>query len=533
VFQPSPTARPTFPAVETVHPVKVMLRNVPSGYRPSAEVRSSILRFVSQVLEESLGEAGLELIKVAYEGRLASKTNANRRTKNGLYDVVGIEPRSDSDGDARHLESNLRQRRRLESVSVPLRVTVSGPADISDFALSFIMENIRSKFPDLVAYLRTLDENANRDIFANVELSADTFNFDDILTGSTDPPSLAPTRRPTRSPTKVVDDSTEVVIMEETTKIDWWVWLIIILVLLLLCICCVFYCAGRKRNNTITGNKKQEQSINIWMKNEAVPGDSSDLESKLTRKSRRRGGPPPSISARSNNQSRRPSRSVRPSVKRAISQTELEEEALQEYEFRDTATEMSAGPIVPVDLENADIVSAISVDPPEENALVSYSHRRHFEHDQSQSTEPDGSKTPRKASMYASDVYYNSHSNTKAMHTDQDEKKEDPCGAKAPRQMSVMGEAHYSGPAISHNGKEPRGVKIPKKDSMFVCSIDELPEDVRSKSMSRAERNQAGDDGRKKKRKSKKKSSATDRLRSSLTRRSRPSGDDVPQDSVH
>jgi len=508
--------------VETVHPVQLMLRNVPPGYRHSAEVRSLILRFITKMLEERL-ENGLELIKVEYAGRLKklSRNGNNNRNNNG-----GSEKLS-QDGTRRKLQSRSYERqRRLEAVSIPLRVTVSGPADISDFALSYIMETIRDRFDDLAAYLRkygeSLDGDFNQNVFANVELSTDTFNFDDILTGPTDPPISAPTSStPTRSPTekvvvKVADDSTtEVVIMDDTNiVIAWWVWLIIALVIVLLCICCVCCCIRHRRNNAEKQKNQEEQAIHIWMQNGSVAA-----ESKKTRKPQR---PPRRIPVRDSEIRRTSKRPVRPSVKRSLSQIEMEEET-REREY--------SGPIVPAYTNNAVVAYAISADPPEERALAPYIHHtRHSEGNQSYATkEPEGLKAPKKTSMYASEVYYSSNQGSDKSN---EKRAEEPDGAKVSKQMSMFAsDVCHSSPVVSgENGQEPRGLKSPKKDSMFVCPLEQLPEEVRAKSRSRTERDPGESRGKKKKKSKKKPKISREMLRSSLTKGSHPSGGDMPQD---
>mmetsp|Transcript_33297 Transcript_33297/g.71937 ORF Transcript_33297/g.71937 Transcript_33297/m.71937 type:complete len:261 (+) Transcript_33297:237-1019(+) len=77
IATPQPTRRPTFALVDTIHPVALVLKDVPEGYRPNAEVRSLILRFVTETLEGKLSEDGLELVKVEYAGRLPPITDSS------------------------------------------------------------------------------------------------------------------------------------------------------------------------------------------------------------------------------------------------------------------------------------------------------------------------------------------------------------------------------------------------------------------------------------------------------------------------
>jgi len=343
--------------VETVHPVQLMLRNVPPGYRHSAEVRSLILRFITKMLEERL-ENGLELIKVEYAGRLKklSRNGNNNRNNNG-----GSEKLS-QDGTRRKLQSRSYERqRRLEAVSIPLRVTVSGPADISDFALSYIMETIRDRFDDLAAYLRkygeSLDGDFNQNVFANVELSTDTFNFDDIATSE---------------PVKVRGNIT----MEETTKVPWWVWLIVALVILLCCICCVGFCIHRRRRDADKNDTKQEQEFNVFMQNGTQRRRRPPLaESKRTRKSQH---PSRSVAVRGSDQSRRTARTKRTHKTRSYHPAPTPASApvvvipVSELDFETEVSRVETWHLKAFDAETDVSALPAGYDPPEENAIVLY-----------------------------------------------------------------------------------------------------------------------------------------------------------------
>mmetsp|Transcript_40727 Transcript_40727/g.85272 ORF Transcript_40727/g.85272 Transcript_40727/m.85272 type:complete len:466 (-) Transcript_40727:124-1521(-) len=240
--------------------------------------------------------------------------------------------------------------------------------------------------------------------------------------------------------------------------------------------------------------------------------------------------------------SRHPPPRARPVVKRHISQTELEEEArkreymenmrkLEEEEARRLKREQRDPSTERTKIITSDALvvheAVVSLDPPEETSLVVYSSNINDRHRQSEDTrsytseEPEGLKVPKMKSMFASDVYFNSDDGS---HPSSDESRSelDPDGYKIPKQKSMFAtHAYYnSSPVVSdaddsgHGGKRraKKGVN-PKKDAMFLCSREELPEEVQAKTRSsREERDDdrhheggGGVDGRKKKRKSKKK----------------------------
>ena len=217
-------------------------------YILSAEVRSTLLRLVSELLTEYLTAIeGLDLVKVEYAGRLRQK---NERRLQLLVES------SSSSGGLRH---NNKHRLLLKSISVPLQITVMGTTDISDFALSYLMEIIRSNvLSRLVTYLR---QNANL-TGSTVMMTADTFDFTDLLTGSTNPPTGKPTPMPINQ-----KDGVQTLTMEEDNGSGggmlWWIWLIIVLAILSILLCVCIYCSKRCKSNS---EEKQQQAMHTWMK---------------------------------------------------------------------------------------------------------------------------------------------------------------------------------------------------------------------------------------------------------------------------
>ena len=127
-----------------------------------------------------LQEVGLELSMVEYAGRLPLLSLLNNNNRQLLLLREGLNNSNNSN-------SNVRRRRTQESsissledgklqlppqqqtssssssssqqsyktIAIPLSISVNGPADISDFSLSYLMEIIRSKIlNDLLTYLK-------------------------------------------------------------------------------------------------------------------------------------------------------------------------------------------------------------------------------------------------------------------------------------------------------------------------------------------------------------------------------------------
>lgn len=106
---PSPTQKPTFDIEITVHPVRVKLEGVQYGYKLTEDVRALIIRFATETIEADLEEP-LELINVEFAGYF----------------------------NGRHLSTKHRMRR-LEDMSVPLKVTIKGPSNMSGECCMLLM----------------------------------------------------------------------------------------------------------------------------------------------------------------------------------------------------------------------------------------------------------------------------------------------------------------------------------------------------------------------------------------------------------
>ena len=183
-IQPDPTFQPTPQRrVDTTHPIAIILRNVVSSYVLGAEARSSMLRFVSERLTMLLQEVGLELSMVEYAGRLPLLSLLNNNNRQLLLLREGLNNSNNSNSNVRRRrtqessissledgslqllpqqtstssqsQSQSQQSQQYKTIAIPLSISVNGPADISDFSLSYLMEIIRSKIlNDLLTYLK-------------------------------------------------------------------------------------------------------------------------------------------------------------------------------------------------------------------------------------------------------------------------------------------------------------------------------------------------------------------------------------------
>jgi len=163
---------------ETEHPVQLTFKYIVPGYRLSADNWASVIRFVTKLLDENLDNS-LELVNVA----------SGARTDN---------------------RSLLSYTRRLETLNLPLVVTVRGPADESDVALTYVREVLDKHHRDIEHYLKSLDGGAFMDTY----------------------------------------------VMNEEEEAPWWTWLLlttgILLLICIICMCCGciwMYKAKRQRSN--------------------------------------------------------------------------------------------------------------------------------------------------------------------------------------------------------------------------------------------------------------------------------------------
>ena len=404
-------------------------------------------------------------------------------------------------------------------------------------------------------------------VLPNYSLSAETFNFDDIVTGDTSPPTAMPTPNPT---VKVVTQAVVDEPIEESTSaaIAWWVWLIIVFVIILLLLCACIYCTRGKEGRQ---QKKQEEAINIWMQTggtSVAPSHWGDAKTVAMRsqqqhqqqrsrqqkggyaggeeemflgqrmvvaardrgsnkssqqqyqKSRNNNNRAPNGSSSSSSSKKKKRRRHKPrqderrrpgrdrhqaAIKRSICQTEMEVQ-MREEEYDD------------FDDEHALVPYANSNNNGGGGAMVPYNDTRSYA-----TEEPEGSKPTRQRSMYASEAYANMENYSVAENTRSTVEPEGKSAHEAFKEVistppqndsdksaySVIGDSdHTNGNKNNRHISRDGSSRHFDKDELYACSPEELPEDVRS----RRREKERGEDNeyyerRERKKKSKKKSS--------------------------
>lgn len=149
----SPTNKPSILMVETSHTVTLILNDVPDGYMLSTPIQNSIVGYVEEMMRNTLDDS-LELVSVV------SDQSENRRSL---------------------VSSTSFRLRRLAVVSIPMQVTLKGPASTSDLHLCYIMTELKNS-PNLYAYLRSLDPTS----FGNVgiQLESEPYDSESCVTAS-------------------------------------------------------------------------------------------------------------------------------------------------------------------------------------------------------------------------------------------------------------------------------------------------------------------------------------------------------------
>ena len=186
-----PTAKPTTiqpvptEIVDTIHPVQLTFDNVPLGYRLPEDDRESIIGFLTELLKDYLDDS-FGLLGVAY-----------------ARDIGGVDIGKKK---KRYLIPSTTRRRRLESISLPLVIRLSGPSNFSeDFVRAYVIEVIEDRVRNIASYLKAVDYDA----FKSVRISPSTYDINDVLKPTPAPsvspvtstPSVSPQRTPSVSPT--------------------------------------------------------------------------------------------------------------------------------------------------------------------------------------------------------------------------------------------------------------------------------------------------------------------------------------------
>ena len=429
---PQPTSEPTIRLEDTTHSVRLTFKNVPDDFRISDEVRATILRFVVTTLKETLGD-GLTFVDAVFATK--SDTFANG-------------------GNPRNLRSA--ERTLLYTLYLPLRVTVRGPSDVSDFALSFVMQSMRDLMPDLANYLISMEG----DQFVGFDFSSigaedyDESELDNMLQDRDPVPTQAVT-------SSVVQSKGEPV--EEDGNSTWWIWLIVALILIAVCICVVAVCMRRNKEEEKNATTKKIYNVNqnynrdAKRHNQPPPprgkGSVAGYSRRSAEDSRRSAGHSrrrDDDSRRSADYSRRTEKSRKPQVKPSkddyekeleleeARQQKMQEDQLVMYNEESVADDSQMPPSDDVSLvTEVESAMPVGIDPPEENyAMVMYDPNSNAQNSNAlvlydTNSEPKGEKHPKMMSMYADEVYSNIN-------------RQEPQGLKDPKSKSYYAESHVS-----------------------------------------------------------------------------------------
>lgn len=121
---------------ETEHPVLLNFEDLPAGTRLSRNDRADIVKFVEDLLFENLGNS---------------------------FELVSCE-------DATKDRIRRLQTRRLRSISLPLSITVKGPAEDYDLALGYVLEVLYAHKEDLARMLKTREWTTYKDVQLSFEM---------------------------------------------------------------------------------------------------------------------------------------------------------------------------------------------------------------------------------------------------------------------------------------------------------------------------------------------------------------------------
>ena len=150
--------------------------------------------------------------------------------------------------------------------SIPLKVTVTAPTDISDFALSYITQVLRDNITIITENLQKLDGTTLS--FNDVVLNIDTYDWNDVLMFGMN--TMTPTKVPTAAPpepepVEIVDESSS------SDGIPWWVWILVVLAILgcmaVVCCCYCYYKNDEEEDEYNRMNNSKERQINMFVHN--------------------------------------------------------------------------------------------------------------------------------------------------------------------------------------------------------------------------------------------------------------------------
>ena len=234
---PSPTLPPQYPSITTEHPILLIIRNLPSDYTLTPDVRASILRYIQTKLMSDIDNLNINM-------KVMDVTNTGER-------LIGNNPHS-----------------------IPLKVTVTAPSDISDFALSYITQVLRDNITIITENLQRLDGTFS---FNDVALNIDTYDWNDVLMFgmNTMTPTKVPTAAPPEPVVEIVDESSS------SDGIPWWVWILVVLAILgcMTVVCCCYCYYKNDEEDEYRMNNSKERQINMFVHNRmhTTPPSKNDI----------------------------------------------------------------------------------------------------------------------------------------------------------------------------------------------------------------------------------------------------------------
>ena len=137
------TEDPQVDMKQSVHPLKLAFSNVPAWYQLSAVTEASILCFVSELLDDNLGDSALDLVSVSQA--------------------------SDVDWGPISLQS--------EKFALPFWVSVKGPANDADFHLINVIDVLEAHKTELARFVESLEYNT----FQKTQVSVDTWDLEQVI----------------------------------------------------------------------------------------------------------------------------------------------------------------------------------------------------------------------------------------------------------------------------------------------------------------------------------------------------------------
>lgn len=266
VVTPPPSPRPVTRYIETENPILLRLLNVPENYKLSSMDRAQIRSKIRALLDDELDDTW-EIIRV--ESPLGQYTGDRRRLQSSL------------------LRGGNTRRRLNRTLYIPIIVTLRGREDMADMSLVFVLQALRNKLNILLTYIKSLNSSA----FSSLQLTFDELNLSDVVNvvevggGETTVNIQTTTDTGTNNANTEAKASVEVEAPPpQPTGTPGWVWgvvaavLIIAALCLLMCmckagwfLCCTDCSCFRKKRDSKEDYELQKQlAIERWRQQPVV-----------------------------------------------------------------------------------------------------------------------------------------------------------------------------------------------------------------------------------------------------------------------